>query len=107
MKVSLLAVLWILTVAFGYLLGLLDRPDPVALPALTQQSSKISLNSPVGVMGTKKKKSVIKKKKRVSKPKPKKIYGNVIQDASLNQFYYFGGYALIFGVFAVAIYFSQ
>ena len=56
---------------------------------------------------TKKKKSVIKKKKRVSKPKPKKIYGNVIQDASLNQFYYIGGYALIFGVFTVAIYFSQ
>ena len=56
---------------------------------------------------TKKKKSVIKKKKRVSKPKPKNIYGNVIQDANLNQLYYIGGYAVIFGVFAVAIYFSQ
>ena len=56
---------------------------------------------------TKKKKSVIKKKKRASKPKPKKNYGTVIQDASLNQFYYIGGYAVIFGVFAVAIYFSQ
>ena len=56
---------------------------------------------------TKKKKPVTKKKKRTSKPKAKKNYGNVIQDASLNQFYYIGGYALIFGVFAVAIYFSQ
>ena len=56
---------------------------------------------------TKKKKSVIKKKKRVSKPKPKKNYGSVIQDANLNQLYYIGGYAVIFGVFAVAIYFSQ
>ena len=56
---------------------------------------------------TKKKKSVIKKKKRVSKPKPKKNYGSVIQDANLNQLYYIGGYTVIFGVFAVAIYFSQ
>ena len=56
---------------------------------------------------TKKKKSVIKKKKRAVKPRPKKNYDNVFQDASLNQFYYIGGYALIFGVFAVAIYFSQ
>ena len=56
---------------------------------------------------TRKKKSVIKKTKRASKPRPKKNYGNVIQDASFNQFYYIGGYALIFGVFAVAIYFSQ
>ena len=56
---------------------------------------------------TKKKKSVIKKKKRASKPRPKKNYGNVIQDASLNQFYYIGGYILIFGVFALAIYYSQ
>jgi hypothetical protein len=56
---------------------------------------------------TKKKKSVIKKKKRVSKPKPKKNYGSVIQDANLNHLYYIGGYAVIFGVFAVAIYFSQ
>ena len=56
---------------------------------------------------TKKKKSLIKKKKRASKPRLNKNYSNVIQDASLNQFYYIGGYALIFGVFAVAIYFSQ
>ena len=56
---------------------------------------------------TKKKKSVIKKKKRVSKPRPKKNYGSVIQDSNLNQLYYIGGYAVIFGVFAVAIYFSQ
>ena len=56
---------------------------------------------------TKKKKSVIKKKKRVSKPKPKKNYGSVIQGANLNQLNYIGGYAVIFGVFAVAIYFSQ
>ena len=56
---------------------------------------------------TKKQKSLIKKKKRASKPRLKKNYSNVIQDASLNQFYYIGGYALIFGVFAVAIYFSQ
>ena len=56
---------------------------------------------------TKKKKSVIKKKKKDSKPRPKKNYGNVIQDASLNQFYYIGGYILIFGVFALAIYYSQ
>ena len=56
---------------------------------------------------TKKKKSVIKKKKRASKPKPKKNYGSVIQDANLNQLYYIGGYTVIFGVFAVAIYFSQ
>ena len=55
----------------------------------------------------KKTKSVIKKKKRVSKPKPKKNYVNVIQDVNLNQLYYIGGYAVIFGVFAVAIYFSQ
>ena len=55
----------------------------------------------------KKKKSVIKKKKRTSKPRPKKNYGNVILDGNLNQFYYFGGYALIFGVFAIAIYYSQ
>ena len=56
---------------------------------------------------TKKKKSEIKKKKHVSKPKPKKNYSNVIQDSSINHFYYIGGYALIFGVFAVAMYFSQ
>ena len=56
---------------------------------------------------TKKKKSEIKKKKHVSKPKPKNNYGNVIQDANLNQLYYIGGYAVIFGVFVVAIYFSQ
>ena len=56
---------------------------------------------------TKKKKSLIKKKKRASKPRPKKNYGNLIQDASLNQFYYIGGYILIFGVFALAIYYSQ
>ena len=53
------------------------------------------------------KKKAIKKKKRVSKPKPKKNYVNVIGDANLNQLYYIGGYAVIFGVFAVAIYFSQ
>jgi len=55
----------------------------------------------------KKKKSAIKKKKSISKPKPKKNYGSVIQDANFNQLYYIGGYAVIFGVFAVAIYFSQ
>ena len=56
---------------------------------------------------TKKKKSVIKKTKRASKPRPKKNYVNVIQDASLNQHYYVGGYVLIFGMFALAIYYSQ
>ena len=56
---------------------------------------------------TKKKKSVIKKKKRVSKPKPKKNNSNVLRDANLNQPYYVGGYILIFGVFALAIYYSQ
>ena len=56
---------------------------------------------------TKKKKSVIKKKKRASKPKPIKNNSNVIRDASLNQHYYVGGYILIFGVFALAIYYSQ
>ena len=56
---------------------------------------------------TKKKKSVIKKTKRASKPRHKKNDGSVIQDANLNQLYYIGGYAVIFGVFAVAIYFSQ
>ena len=56
---------------------------------------------------TKKKKPVTKKKKRISKPKPKKNYGNVIQDANFNQLYYIGGYAVIFGVFVLAIYFSQ
>ena len=56
---------------------------------------------------TKKKKPVTKKKKRISKPKPKKNNSNVIQDANLNQPYYVGGYILIFGVFAIAIYYSQ
>ena len=56
---------------------------------------------------TKKNKSVIKKTKRASKPRPKKNDGSVIQDANLNQLYYIGGYAIIFGVFAVAIYLSQ
>ena len=56
---------------------------------------------------TMKKKPVTKKKKRISKPKPKKNNSNVIQDASLNQHYYVGGYILIFGVFALAIYYSQ
>ena len=56
---------------------------------------------------TKKKKPVTKKKKRTSKPKPKKYNSNVIRDASLNQHYYVGGYILIFGVFALAIYYSQ
>ena len=56
---------------------------------------------------TKKKKSVINKKKRASKPRPKKNYSTVIQDTNFNQVYYIGGYALIFGVFAVAIYLSQ
>ena len=70
-------------------------------------SKKKTIKNKMASRITKKKKSVIKKKKRVSKPKPKNIYGNVTQDASLIQFYYIGGYALIFGVFAVAIYFSQ
>ena len=56
---------------------------------------------------TKKKKPVTKKKKRISKPKPKKNNSNVIRDASLNQNYYVGGYILIFGMFALAIYYSQ
>ena len=56
---------------------------------------------------TKKKKPVTKKKKRTSKPKPKKNYSNVIQNTSLNQHYYVGGYILIFGMFALAIYYSQ
>ena len=56
---------------------------------------------------TKKKKPVTKKKERTSKAKPKKNYSNVIRDASLNQHYYVGGYILIFGVFALAIYYSQ
>ena len=56
---------------------------------------------------TKKKKPVTKKKKRTSKPNPKKNNSNVIQDASLNQHYYVGGYILIFGLFALAIYYSQ
>ena len=55
----------------------------------------------------KKKKYVNKAKKRTSKPKSKKNDGYVIQDSNLNQLYYIGGYGLIFGVFAVAIYFSQ
>lgn len=89
MKVSLLAVLWILTVAFGYLLGLRDRPDPVALPALTQQSSKISLNNPVEVMGTKKKKSVdptveVKRIELVEEAasEPKSDFPRVIEEVS-------------------------
>ena len=76
--------------------------------AITKKAAKKkAVKKKTGSNLSKKKKSIIKKKKRVSKPKPKKNYGKVIQDASLNQFYYIGGYALIFGVFAVAIYFSQ
>jgi len=56
---------------------------------------------------TKKKKPVTKKKKRTSKPKLIKNNSNVTWDASLNQHYYVGGYILIFGVFALAIYYSQ
>ena len=56
---------------------------------------------------TKKRKPVRKNKERISKSKPKKNNSNVIQDASLNQHYYVGGYILIFGVFALAIYYSQ
>ena len=70
-------------------------------------SKKKAIKKKMASRITKKKKPVIKKKKRASKPRLKKNYSNVIQDASLNQFYYIGGYALIFGVFAVAIYFSQ
>ena len=76
--------------------------------AITKKASKKkAVKKKTASRITKKKESESKKKKRVSKPKPKKNYGNVIQEASLNQFYYIGGYALIFGVFAVAIYFSQ
>ena len=49
----------------------------------------------------------MKKKKRTSKPKPKKNNSNVLRDANLNQHYYVGGYILIFGMFALAIYYSQ
>ena len=70
-------------------------------------TKKKAVNKKTSSRIIKKKKSVTKRKKSSSKPKAKKNYGNVIQDASLNQFYYIGGYALIFGVFAVAIYFSQ
>ncbi len=70
-------------------------------------SKKKAVKKKIASRITKKKKSIIKKKKRVSKPKPKKNYGSVIQDANLNQLYYIGGYVVIFGVFAVAIYFSQ
>ena len=72
-----------------------------------KSSKKKAVNKKTYSRIIKKKKSVTKRKKSSSKPKAKKNYGNVIQDASLNQFYYIGGYALIFGVFAVAIYFSQ
>ena len=72
-----------------------------------KSSKKKAVNKKTSSRIIKKKKSVTKRKKSSSKPKAKKNYGNVIQDASLNQFYYIGGYALIFGVFAVAIYFSQ
>ena len=72
-----------------------------------KSSKKKAVNKKTSSRIIKKKKSVIKKKKRVSKPKPKKNYGSVIQDANLNHLYYIGGYAVIFGVFAVAIYFSQ
>ena len=72
-----------------------------------KSSKKKAVNKKTSSRIIKKKKSVTKRKKSSSKPKPKKNYGNVIQDTSLNQLYYIGGYALIFGVFAVAIYFSQ
>ena len=72
-----------------------------------KSTKKKAVNKKTSSRIIKKKKSVTKRKKSSSKPKAKKNYGNVIQDASLNQFYYIGGYALIFGVFAVAIYFSQ
>ena len=72
-----------------------------------KSSKKKAVNKKTSSRIIKKKKSVTKRKKSSFKPKAKKNYGNVIQDASLNQFYYIGGYALIFGVFAVAIYFSQ
>ena len=76
--------------------------------ATTKKSSKKkAIKKKTASRIAKKKKSVIKKKKRASKPKPKKNYGNVIQDASLNQHYYVGGYVLIFGMFALAIYYSQ
>ena len=70
-------------------------------------SKKKAVKKKIASRITKKKKSIIKKKKRVSKPKPKKNYGSVIQDANLNQLYYIGGYTLIFGVFVIAIYYSQ
>ena len=70
-------------------------------------SKKKAVKKKIGAKIVKKKRSVIKKKKRILKPKLKKHYSNVIQDASLNQLYYIGGYVLIFGVFVLAIYYSQ
>ena len=76
--------------------------------AITKKASKKkAIKKKTASRIAKKKKSVIKKNKRVSKPKPKKNNSNVIQDASLNQHYYVGGYILIFGLFALAIYYSQ
>ena len=76
--------------------------------ATTKKSSKKKVvKKKTALRITKKKKSVIKKRKRATKPRPKKNYGNVIQDASLNQHYFVGGYILIFGLFALAIYYSQ
>ena len=76
--------------------------------ATTKKSSKkkVVKKSTVSKI-TKNKKPVTKKNKRTSKPKPKKNNSNIIQDANLNQLYYVGGYILIFGVFALAIYYSQ
>jgi hypothetical protein len=72
-----------------------------------KSSKKKAIKSKMASKITKKKKPVTKKKKRTSKAKPKKNNSNVIRDASLNQHYYVGGYILIFGVFALAIYYSQ
>jgi len=75
--------------------------------AIAKKASKKKAIKKKTVSRTTKKKKPVTKKKRISKPKPKKNNSNVIQDASLNQHYYVGGYILIFGVFALAIYYSQ
>ena len=75
--------------------------------AIAKKASKKKAIKKKTVSRTTKKKKPVTKKKRISKPKPKKNNSNVIRDASLNQPYYVGGYILIFGIFALAIYYSQ